>query len=132
MGSVDYTAHFNQLLGTYRSNMATYKTTGDISARTAADSAKAWIVNYLRWTEGTVAANSSYINRFTAEYARTNPELVAMQSQVQKIKTKGPELENTYRTDKEAAETDPIDFTPYYIKGGLILGIAALLAVVSA
>lgn len=125
-------AHFNQLLTTYRTNMATYKMTGDNSARIAASQAKDWITNYLRWAESTATANATYINRFVSDYSKTNPELASMQSQMRTIKSKGPELENTYRTAKEAAETDPHDFTPYYIKGALIVGIGALLAVLGA
>jgi hypothetical protein len=132
MASVDYTAHFNQLLTTYRTNMATYKMTGDYSAKIAAYQAKSWITHYLRWAEATASANTNYINKFVSDYSKTNPELASMQSQMRKIKVKGPELENTYRTAKEAAETDPRDFTPYYIKGALIVGIGALLAVLGA
>lgn len=129
--ATDYSAYFNQVLTTYRTNMATYRMTGNASAKTAADQAKAWVTQYLQMLEGSVAANSQYINRFVAEYSTTNPDLVAMQTKLQAIKREGPTLENTYRTDKEAAETTPRDFTPYYVKGGVILGVAALLAVLS-
>lgn len=40
-------------------------------------------------------------------------------------------MEDVYRTNAEAAETSPRDFTPYYIKGGVILGVGALVAVLS-
>jgi hypothetical protein len=129
--ATDYSGYFDQVLTTYRTNMATYKMTGSAAAKTAADNAKGWAVQYLNWMEGTVSANSEYINRFVGEYARTNPELVAMQAKMKTIKTEGPRLENVYQTDKEAAETSPRDFTPYYIKGGVILGVVALVAVLS-
>lgn len=129
--ATDYSGYFDQVLTTYRTNMASYKLTGNASAKTAADNAKAWVVQYLNWMEGTVAANSEYINRFVGEYSQTNPELVAMQQKMKTIKTEGPRLENVYMTEKEAAETTPRDFTPYYIKGGVILGVAALVAVLS-
>jgi hypothetical protein len=127
----NYSAIFDQVLVSYRTNMSTYKMTGDESAKYAADQAKRWVTQYLQWMEGTVSANSQYINKFVAEYSTANPELAAMQTKLQTIKGQGPKLENTYRTDKEAAETTPRDFSPYYIKGGVILGVAALLAVLS-
>ena len=129
--AADYSAYFDQVLTTYRTNMATYKLTGDASAKTAADSAKGWALQYLQYLEGTVSANSEYLNRFVSEYSTTNPELVAMQAKLKTIKSEGPRLENVYKTDKEAAETSPRDFTPYYIKGGVILGVVALVAVLS-
>lgn len=129
--ATDYSAYVNQTLASYRTNMASYKMTGDASARIAADSAGKWLTQYLQWLEGTVQANSQYVNRFVSEYSKTNPELVAMQSKLQTIKKQGPELENTYRTDQEAAETTPRDFTTFYIKGGVILGAAALVALLA-
>ena len=129
--AIDYSAYFNQVLTTYRNNMTTYRMTGDPSAKSAADQAKAWVTQYLRFLEGTVAANSQYVNRFVAEYSTTNADLVAMQNRLRTIKGEGPKLENTYQTDKEAAETTPRDFTPYYVKGGIVLGVAALVALLS-
>lgn len=126
-----YSAQFDRVLAAYRINMARYKMTGNASFKTAADNSKNWITTYLRWLEGSVAQNSNYINKFVADYSTTNPDLVAMQKEIQKIKTEGPKLEDTYLTDKEAAETTPRDMTSYYVKGGVILGIGALVAALS-
>lgn len=129
--ATDYTAWFNLALERYRTAMSDYRMTGNPGSKTTADAWKTWATQYIQSLEGTVAANSSYLNRFVAEYSTTNPDLVAMQTKLQSIKTEGPALENTYRTNNEAAETTPRDFTPYYVKGGVILGVAALLAVLS-
>lgn len=119
------------VLETYRQAESQYRISGHPYWKQHSDAMKAWMANYLQWMEGTVSANSQYINRFVSEYSTTNPDLVAMQAKLQTIKGQGPVLEDTYRTNKEAAETTPRDFTPYYIKGGVILGVAALLAVLS-
>jgi hypothetical protein len=122
---------FEQTLGTYRAWMSIHKATGSIPAKTAADNAKAWILNYLQSVEKSISANTAYINKLTTDYSKTNPEIVAAQRTIEKAKTEGPKLENTYMTDKEAAETPARDFTDYYIKGGVLLGIGALVAVLS-
>ena len=126
-----YSPSLDRVLEAYRYCEAQYKMTGDPYWKRQSDNAKTWMTNYLRWMEGRVTTNSDYINRFVSEYSKTNPELSAMQTSLKTIKTQGPQLENTYRTDKEAAETTPRDFTPYYVKGGVILGVAALVAVLA-
>lgn len=105
--------------------------TGNPSYKTAADSSKNWITSYIQWLETTVATNSNYINKFVADYSTTNPDLVALQEKIKKIKTEGPKLEDDYLTGKEAAETAPRDMTAFYIKGGVILGVGALVAALS-
>jgi len=125
------TPSVERMLNQFREIEAQYKMSGHPYWKQHSDYFRWWMNNYLQWAEGTVSANSQYINRFVSDYSRTNPELVAMQAKLQTIKGQGPKLEDTYRTDKEAAETSPRDFSPYYIKGGVILGVAALVAVLS-
>ncbi len=126
-----YRGGLEGVLESYRQAESQYRISGHPFWKQHSDYTKAWMNNYLQWMEGTVSANSQYINRFVSDYSRTNPELVAMQAKLQTIKGQGPKLEDMYRTDKEAAETTPRDFSPYYIKGGVILGVAALVAVLS-
>ena len=128
--SVDF-GMFNRILDAYRHEMTNYKITGSSGAKEKVDRLERWIAEYTKWAEDNVTANSRYIDKFVKDYSTTNPDLIAMQKKIQKIKTQGPELEDTYLTDKEAAETTPRDLQPYYIKGGIILGVAALVSVLT-
>ncbi len=122
-------AHFDTVAKRYRDNMTQYKMTGDAAAKTAADSAKQWMMYYIQWQERVIRNNSNYINKFVTDYSTTNKDLIDMQTKVRAIKTEGPKLEDAYLTSKEAADDTPMDFTPYYVKGGIVLGTLVLVSV---
>ena len=130
-GTKGNAAVMERALTMYRTNMAKYKMSGNASFKTAADTSRDWIIAYTKWLENSVNSDAKFIDNFVKEYSTTNPDLVEMQKKIKKIKVEGPQLEDTHLTDKEAAETDPIDLSPYYTKGGVILGVAALVAVLS-
>lgn len=129
--ATDYSGQLERVMAAYRTNMTQYKMTGRPEYKRGADIAERWLSQYLQWMESSVTSNSNYINKFVADYSTTNPDLVALQQKIKTIKTEGPKLEDAYLTDKEAAETSPRDMTPYYVKGGVILGIGALVAALS-
>lgn len=109
--------------------MAKYKMTGNSSFKTAADVAKDWMMYYVRLQETAIQQNTDYLSNFIRDYSTTNKDLQSMQATVRKIKTDGPKLEDAYLTNKEGANDAPRDFTPYYTKGGIILGTLVLVSV---
>lgn len=122
---------FETTLRRYRTHATQYKLTGDAAAGTAANSLQKWLNDYMVWLESNVAGQSARIDTFVRDYSRTNPDLISMQKSLQTIKTEGPRLEDVYRTNAEAAETTPRDYTSFYIKGGVIVGVGALVALLS-
>lgn len=122
---------FERELQRYRTFATKYKLTGDALTKVLADQQRAWFNAQVAYMEQTAASKSSAINTFVRDYSRTNPDLLSMQSKMKSIKEEGPKMEDVYRTNSEAAETSPRDFTQYYIKGGVILGVGALVAVLS-
>lgn len=123
------TTYFDRVANTYRDNMAQYKMTGDAAAKSAADTAKQWMQYYVQWQEALAGKNTDYINKFVNDYKSTNQDLINMQKTVQNVKEQGPKLENIYMTNKEAADDTPRDYTPYYVKGGIVLGTLVLVSV---
>ena len=122
---------FDTVLNRYRQNLTDYKVTGTSALKTAVDTDKAWLDSYVAALEQKSQQQQTFIQKFTAEYQRTNPELTEMQAKMKEIREKGPQLQDIYETEKQANEEEPVDLTPYYIKGGLVVGVAAVLAVLS-
>ena len=123
---------FNTVLNRYQKNLTDYKVTASAGLKTAVDTDKAWLDSYIASLERQSQEQQNYIQKFMADYQRTNPELIEMQSKLKEIKEKGPALQDAYETEKKAAEEEPIDFTSYYVKAGLIVGVAAVVGLVSA
>ncbi len=123
---------FQSVLARYGYSLREYKTTGNSAFKTQVELDKKWLNDYVQWLRTQSDAQSKSIRDFVANYQNTNPELVKMQSQMQKVKEQGPKLQDEYETTKEATKEEPLDFTAYYVKAGLILGVAGLIAVVTA
>lgn len=121
---------FEQVLARYRQALVEYKTTGNSSFKMQVDMDKKWLDDYIRWLQTQSATRSRTIQRFITEYQNTNPDLVRMQAQVQRVRDQGPKLQNDLETVREATQKEPeVDYTSYYIKGGLIAGVLGLIAV---
>lgn len=123
---------FQSVLARYGYSLREYKTTGNSAFKTQVELDKKWLNDYVQWLRTQSDAQSKSIRDFVANYQNTNPELVKMQAQMQKVKEQGPKLQDEYETTKEATKEEPLDFTAYYVKAGLILGVAGLIAVVAA
>jgi hypothetical protein len=121
---------FNTVLARYQQNLTDYKVTGNAALKPVLDTDKTWLDSYVAGLEQQSQQQQAFIQKFMAEYQNTNPELVEMQGKLREIREKGPALQDAYETEKQAAEEEPIDFTPYYVKAGLIVGVAAVVALV--
>ena len=123
---------FETVLARYQQNLTEYKVSGNSGLRPAIDTDKAWLDSYVASVDQQSQQQQTYIQRFVDEYKNTNPELVAMQEKLKEIREKGPVLQDAYETEKKAVEEEPIDYTPYYVKAGLIIGVAVVVGLVSA
>ena len=117
---------FYNAVNLYKQNYLDYKLTGRAEYKTAYENAQTWITNYLNQLNTRIDEDKEYVNKFVSEYANTNPELSALQEQMKTIRTEGPKLQDRYETEKKMREEAPEDFTPYYIKGGVILGVIGI------
>jgi hypothetical protein len=123
---------FETVLARYQQNLTEYKVTGNGALKPAIDTDKKWLDSYVASLDQRSQQQQTYIQRFVKEYENTNPELIAMQGKLKEIREKGPVLQDAYETEKKAVEEEPIDYTPYYVKTGLIVGVAVVVGVVSA
>lgn len=123
---------FEEILHRYSRAMLEYKTTGNSSFKMQADVDKKWLDSYIRWMQSRSEIQNRRIQEFLAEYQSTNPDLMKLQGQLRSVREQGPKLQNDLDTVREATKEEPFDFTPYYIKGGLIAGVLGLIAVARA
>lgn len=123
---------FSTVLNRFKSNLTEYKTTGNTAYKTAIDTDKAWLDAYIGSLQAQSLQQQNTIQRFVANYEQTNPELVQMQKQMKEIQEEGPKVQDLYETEKEATKEEPVDYSTYYVKAGLIVGVGALALLVSA
>jgi peptidoglycan hydrolase CwlO-like protein len=122
---------FQKTLDLYRQNLTEYKLTGNSVYKTAADTAKAWLDSYIQSLQAQTQNQANSIRNFVSQYERSSPELVEMQKRMKEIQKEGPKLQDIYETEKEAQEEEAVDYTRYYVKAGLIVGVLAVFAVTS-
>ena len=116
---------FETVLTRYQQNLTDYKVTGNAGLKPVVDMDKTWLDSYVDSLNAKSQQQQSFIQKFMTDYQNTNPELIEMQKKLKEIREKGPALQDAYETEKQAEEQEPIDFTPYYVKAGLIVGVAA-------
>jgi hypothetical protein len=122
---------FDMVLRAFKSSMLEYKVTGQTIFKQRADASEKWLNDYINALNGRIQRDATFIDNFTKNYVKTNPELVKYKNEIANAREKGPELQDTYEGEKETQEHVPVDETPYYTKAAVVGGILALAAVVS-
>jgi hypothetical protein len=130
-GSAPITNEFERHIQGYRTALVNYKLTGNTSFKTQADSFKAWIEQQIADMKTGVSENASYIQTFLQNYSSSDQDLRSLQAGLRTIRQTGPDVQAQYETEKEAQKTEPLDFTPFYSKAGLLAGIVGVVAGVS-
>jgi flagellar biosynthesis chaperone FliJ len=126
--------HFDIVLARYQQNLTEYKATANSALKPAVDEDKKWLDAYIASLEQTSRNQQSFIQKFVKDYQNTNPELVEMQTKIKEIREKGPVLQDAYETEQQGRKEEeiPEDYTSYYVKAGLIVGVATAVWLVSA
>ena len=117
---------FDTVLARYQRNLTDYKVTGNAGLKPVVDMDKTWLDSYVATLDERSRRQQSYIQTFMRDYETANPDLLEMQAELKEIREKGPILQDAYETEKQAEqEEDVMNYTPYYVKAGLIVGVAA-------
>lgn len=127
-GSSPEGMNFESILARYQQNLTEYKATSNAALKTIVDVDKKWLDDYIESLEKTSQQQQSFIQKFMKDYQNTNPDLVEMQKKLKEIRVKGPILQDAYETEKQARKEGevPEDYTSYYVKAGLIVGVATV------
>lgn len=127
----DVTKEFRETIDMYRTNLLQYKVTGNAGFKTAADTAKKWLDDYLLKLNSETEAGKKDIQDFVKNYESSASELASLKKDMATIRKKGPELQTIYETEHETQKEASVDFSIYYTKGAVLGGIMALVAVAS-
>lgn len=123
---------FDQALKLYRTNMTEYKVSGNAAFKTASDTAKKWLDDYLQSLEENADKNKKDIEDFVKNYDQSDTELASLKQDMRQVREKGPELQILYETERNAqTPQEQVDFTTYYAKGAVLAGVIGLIAVAS-
>jgi hypothetical protein len=78
--------------------------------------------------EAGVQQDSAYVQNVITQYANANPKLQSLHQKAQEIKKVGPKLQDQYIQTKQlnTPAIQPVDHTPLYIKGGVIIALLAI------
>jgi hypothetical protein len=124
------TQSFDQTLELYKTNLTEYKTSGNSAYKTASETAKAWLDNYIQTMQNNADKTKEEIEAFIENYADSDKELASLKADMSKVREKGPELQTLYETETKAVPpSEEIDYTLYYTKGAVLAGVIALVAV---
>jgi hypothetical protein len=116
----------------YRINYIDYRATGRAEYKIAYENAEKWIQRYLDSMRTGIARDAANVQSFVQEYQTANPELVELQRKFQVIRETGPKLQDQYSTVRRLnTERPEMDYTSYYIRGGLIVAALGLVFVLS-
>jgi chromosome segregation ATPase len=122
---------FQKTLDMYKTNLVQYKVSGNTAFKTAADTAKKWLDDYMADLESSVNKNGQDIKDFVESRAKSDQEIAKLKKDMASIRKEGPELQMIYETEREAQKEEPVDYTIYYTKGAVLAGIAGLVVVAS-
>ena len=123
---------FEKTLELYKKNLVEYKVSGNAAYKVASETAKKWLDDYIKFLEEKADSNKEEIQQFVDNYDKNDEELAALKKDMREIREQGPELQIMYETEKEAeAIQTEVDYTQYYAKGAVLVGVIALAAVAS-
>jgi DNA repair ATPase RecN len=124
-------SEFEKTLELYKKNLVEYKVSGNAAYKVASDTAKKWLDDYIKFLEDRADKNKKEIQEFVDNYDKSDAELASLKKDMREIREKGPELQIMYETEKEAEVGVEVDYTSYYAKGAVLVGVIALVAVAS-
>ena len=124
---------FQQALEVYRTNYLEYKVTGRSEYKEAYLRAQAIVEQYLANLRKKIGNDASYVDGFVRKYADSNKRLTRLRDQSRAIQREGPILQDEYDVKKRLNETSAVsvDYSPYYVKGAIIAGVAGIAYVAS-
>jgi hypothetical protein len=117
----------------YKENYARYRVTGDINAKTVADTALGEAEKIIKEEKSQYEQGKGYIQNFVSSFTQTNPDLVNLHQKASTLQRQVPLVQDDY-VQTQMMSTSPIaphvDYTNYLVKLGVVvaLGLAAGLA----
>lgn len=120
---------YQSMINKFKSNYLDYKLTGEEKYKTEYLFAERWLQNYNETLNNIKDTNNSFIKKFVSEYVNANTDIVDASQKIGHVRTKGPELQDTYETLKQAGQEVKIDYSQYYTKLVVVGGLGVVVAI---
>jgi hypothetical protein len=117
----------------YKENYARYRVSGDQNAKAVADSALAAADDIIRHQQSVYGQGTEYIRNFVQSFGQTNPDLINLHERAVVLEKTVPEVQTEFvqtqkMNDSAVSILTTIDYTPYLIKAGVVLGLVVVTA----
>lgn len=119
------------MMDTYERAQAQYRSTGNAQLKPAADLAKKAIEDYIANLESTARAGATRFAEYTRSQSSTPQEIERIVEIGRTVRDKSKEVANDFIVANDFNQPMPIDWTKYYIKLGVLAGLAGGIAVVA-
>ncbi len=124
-------ASLTSMLDTFRTATLAYETTGDASLKPAADRAKAAIENYIGQLTSTVRQRDSQLRNYVDSNTGVPNEVRKLSEKSKEIRQNTNQIAAKYLVASNLTEATPIDWSQYYVKFGVIVGLVGALSIVT-
>ena len=111
-----------KLYDDYRRAYTEYRVTGDPAQRRAYEALKTAIDVELENKRSGVQSSDKYLRNFADTY-QALPEMEEIEKKASEIQREGKKMENELAVSANLGKEIPIDYTPYYVKVGILIGI---------
>ena len=121
-------------LEAYKTNYAAFKVSGDESYRTAYRNALRSANQIIDNSISVSQTNDQYIQKFLSDYEKTNPEIVSLHRESQKIKQEGPKLQDELARSKQIHQRAVIEVNEsgLYVKAGIVVALLVVVGIIGA
>jgi hypothetical protein len=111
-----------KLYDDYRRAYTEYRVTGDPAQRKAYEALKIAIETELENKRTGIQSSDKYLRNFADTY-QALPEMEEIEKKASEIQREGKKMENELAVSANLGKEIPIDYTPYYVKVGILIGI---------
>jgi hypothetical protein len=122
------TTDLNSMLGTFRSAEMQYRLTGDPKFKPAADRAKSAIETYLSTLSNRLEERERQLKKYVDSKTGTPAEVTRLSKESEKIRQNTNKVASDYLVSSNLVEPIPVDWSQYYVKGGIVVGLVAAVA----
>jgi hypothetical protein len=119
------------MLGVYRRAALEYETTGNPALKPAADRAKRAIEEYIGTLTTSVRQRDSQLRSYVDSRTGVPNEVRKLSEKSQEIRQNTNNIAAKFLVASNLTEPTPIDWSQYYVKFGVIAGLAGALAIVT-
>jgi hypothetical protein len=122
------TTDLNAMLGTFRSAEMQYRLTGDPKFKPAADRAKEAVETYLSTLSNRLEQREQQLKKYVDSKTGTPAEVTRLSKESEKIRETTNKVASDYLVSANMTEPIPIDWSQYYVKGSIVVGLVAAIA----